>query len=105
MAITSLTRNQVVGQPARGFESHRLRWFLIPGKYLNENSAFPGFFYSSSLRRFIPVTDSLQYAAAVAGSERNGIDYHTKTIDQKHAYARPGNGGNRTAYHQYTQRH
>ena len=25
MAITSLTRNQVVGQPARGFESHRLR--------------------------------------------------------------------------------
>ncbi len=28
VAITSLTRNQVVGQPARGFESHRLRYFL-----------------------------------------------------------------------------
>lgn len=27
VAITSLTRNQVVGQPARGFESHRLRYF------------------------------------------------------------------------------
>ena len=26
VAITSLTRNQVVGQPARGFESHCLRW-------------------------------------------------------------------------------
>ena len=26
VAITSLTRNQVVGQPARGFESHRLRF-------------------------------------------------------------------------------
>ncbi len=29
MVITSLTRNQVVGQPARGFESHRLRWFFL----------------------------------------------------------------------------
>ncbi len=32
MAITSLTRNQVVGQPARGFESHRLRFLKKPVK-------------------------------------------------------------------------
>ena len=30
VAITSLTRNQVVGQPARGFESHRLRFQMYP---------------------------------------------------------------------------
>ena len=30
VVITSLTRNQVVGQPARGFESHRLRLLKTP---------------------------------------------------------------------------
>ena len=44
VAITSLTRNQVVGQPARGFESHRLRLLKTPGAF-----AGPGVFLISSI--------------------------------------------------------
>lgn len=32
MVITRLTRNQLAGQPARGFESHRLRQIKRGGK-------------------------------------------------------------------------
>ena len=49
MAITSLTRNQVVGQPARGFESHRLRLFLEPRKTLR-CLCVPGFVYAGAVR-------------------------------------------------------
>ena len=44
VVITSLTRNQVVGQPARGFESHRLRLLKTPGAF-----AGPGVFLISSI--------------------------------------------------------
>ena len=39
VAITSLTRNQVVGQPAHGFESHRLR-YTNWGCYLRVTASF-----------------------------------------------------------------
>jgi transcription elongation factor GreA len=39
VVITSLTRNQVVGFPARGFKSHRLRSYYLSG------SSFQGFIF------------------------------------------------------------
>ena len=40
MVITSLTRNQVVAQAAREFESHRLRHEPVCGKYPQTGSLF-----------------------------------------------------------------
>lgn len=36
-----ITRNQVVGQPAREFESHRLRHEPVCGQYLQQAFPFP----------------------------------------------------------------
>lgn len=51
VAITSLTRNQVVGQPARGFESHRLRQQVEPAHNytLTNVSAFFHFLYTTMI--------------------------------------------------------
>ena len=46
VAITSLTRNQVVGQPARGFESHRLRFLLFS---IQKKSCQAGLFLFSKI--------------------------------------------------------
>ncbi len=69
MVATSLTRNQVVGKPARGFESHRLRyWKTLVNRCIILQAAIK--------RRRIEVVATSLTRNQVVGKPARGFESH-----------------------------